>query len=251
MNENPIVLIVDNSAEVRGTMRELLVDQNLEIYEAADGKGALVKIEKINPDLVCLDAELPTLDGEAALRKIREKYDPAELPVIMIAGDKGEITLKKFSILGCQGYIVKPFDAQKVILEINTILNRPLPSGRSRVHPESLRLANDLLGRLGNVFRDRFLAIVANLLTIRYAALDTAITPTEAAISEEVVRKLEHYIRVQDCREYLIHKISRIPDADHQTFLDEYYKLACDVASRIYNDKDAFKEFIEAYILKK
>src|SRR5213080_5480863 len=79
----PVILVVDDSELNRQIAVERLAERGFVVAEAADGAEALREIEARRFDLVLLDVMMPGLDGLAVLRRIRELYTLAELPVIM------------------------------------------------------------------------------------------------------------------------------------------------------------------------
>ena len=80
----PCVLIVDDVAENRDLLTRRLRSRGYRTVEAAGGLEALEKIGQEAFDIVLLDMMMPDLDGMQVLRRIREKYSLADLPVIMI-----------------------------------------------------------------------------------------------------------------------------------------------------------------------
>src|SRR5205085_10956180 len=79
----PIVLVVDDNEPNRQIAVERLGERGFVVAEAADGAEALREIEGRRFDLVLLDVMMPGLECLAVLRRIRELYALAELPVIM------------------------------------------------------------------------------------------------------------------------------------------------------------------------
>jgi len=108
---NPIrVLIVDDSAAVRRTLRALISeDPELEVAGvAANGRIALAMLEQSVPDLITLDLEMPEMDGLAVLEHLRNNYP--RLPVIIFSSttERGAaVTLEALS-RGATDYVTKP-----------------------------------------------------------------------------------------------------------------------------------------------
>ncbi len=123
MNNKIKVLIVDDSALIRMTLKKMLEKYpDIEIIGyAKNGKEALEFIEKKRPDVITLDIEMPVLDGIETLKKIMQMENP--IPCIMVSGvaEKGsEITLKALD-LGAIDFITKPslsIDIVKLELEL-------------------------------------------------------------------------------------------------------------------------------------
>jgi two-component system chemotaxis response regulator CheB len=104
------VLIVDDAVVVRRLLTDVLSsDPAIEVAGiAANGRIALAKIRRLNPDLVILDVEMPEMDGLKALAEIRKSYP--SLPVIMFSNltERGAaITLDALE-LGANDYVTKP-----------------------------------------------------------------------------------------------------------------------------------------------
>ena len=110
MNNRKIrVLIVDDSALMRQLIGDIIkTDPRLEVAGTArDGKDALVQIQKLKPDLVTMDVEMPNMDGLKALEEIMRV---CPLPVVMVSSltqSGAETTLKALN-LGCVDFVPKP-----------------------------------------------------------------------------------------------------------------------------------------------
>ncbi len=104
------VLIVDDSVVVRGVISSLLEqDRDIEVTgTAANGKIGLEKISRLNPDVVLLDIEMPTMNGLDMLKELRQR-DP-HLPVIMFSSltERGAAATMDALLLGANDYVCKP-----------------------------------------------------------------------------------------------------------------------------------------------
>jgi two-component system, cell cycle response regulator DivK len=78
------ILVVEDQADNRQIIRDMLAPTDYEITEAEDGEQALEAIAKQRPDLILMDIQLPTMDGYTATRTI--KADPAmrSIPIIAV-----------------------------------------------------------------------------------------------------------------------------------------------------------------------
>lgn len=110
MNNRRIrVLIVDDSALMRQLIGDIIkTDPRLEVAGTArDGRDALTQIQKLKPDLVTMDVEMPNMDGLKALEEIMRV---CPLPVVMVSSltqAGAETTLKALN-LGCVDFVPKP-----------------------------------------------------------------------------------------------------------------------------------------------
>ncbi len=117
----PSVLIVDDEAAIRQSLRGLLADDGFEVLGAANGYEALQMVAAEAPDVVLLDIWMQGMDGIETLREIK-KENPA-IPVIMISGHGTIETAVKATKMGAFDLIEKPLSIDKVILTINNALN--------------------------------------------------------------------------------------------------------------------------------
>ncbi|MFA4647638.1 response regulator [Pyrococcus kukulkanii] len=116
------ILIVDDAAFMRMLLKKILTQAGHEIVgEASNGKEAVEKYKQLKPDLVTMDIVMPEMDGITAVKEIM-KIDP-NAKIIMITAVGQEAKVMEALKSGAKGYIVKPFQAQKVIEEVNRVLS--------------------------------------------------------------------------------------------------------------------------------
>jgi two-component system chemotaxis response regulator CheY len=115
------ILIVDDTLFMRTLLKNILFSGGHDIVgEAADGDEAVTKYKDLKPDLVTMDVVMPKVNGIEALKQIRA-MDPGARVVMCTA--VGQEQMVKLAIkTGARGYIVKPFQAPKVLEEIKNVL---------------------------------------------------------------------------------------------------------------------------------
>ncbi|MBN2493075.1 MAG: sigma-54-dependent Fis family transcriptional regulator [Deltaproteobacteria bacterium] len=109
----PRVLVVDDDAGVRYTLREILEDGDMEVAEAESGEQALAWLEANTAHLVICDLAMPGIDGMGLLERIRAGSDSPE--VIMITAHGSERHAVEAMKLGAYDYFAKPFDIDAVM----------------------------------------------------------------------------------------------------------------------------------------
>ncbi|MDI9633119.1 MAG: response regulator [Methanolinea sp.] len=116
------ILIVDDTLFMRTLLKNILFSGGHDIVgEAGDGDEAVAKYKELKPDLVTMDVVMPKVNGIEALKEIRA-FDP-NAKVVMCTAVGQEQMVKLAIKSGARGYIVKPFQAPKVLEEINNVLN--------------------------------------------------------------------------------------------------------------------------------
>ncbi len=116
------VLVVDDEAAIRRTLREILEYEDLHVEEARDGEEALRKVRRGSVDVVLLDIKMPKRDGLEVL-SILCKERP-ELPVVMISGHADIKTAVEATHTGAFHFIEKPPDLNRLLVTIRSALSR-------------------------------------------------------------------------------------------------------------------------------
>lgn len=115
------ILIVDDAAFMRMMIRDILSKNGFEVVgEAQDGSQAIEKFKELRPDLITMDITMPEMDGIAALKEIK-KVDPAAKVIMCSAMGQQAMVIDAIQA-GAKDFIVKPFQADRVIEAINKTL---------------------------------------------------------------------------------------------------------------------------------
>lgn len=116
------ILIVDDASFMRMMIKEILTKNGFEVVgEAADGAEAVEKYKELEPDLVTMDITMPEMDGIQALKEIQSMNDAAK--VIMCSAMGQQAMVIDAIQAGAKDFIVKPFQADRVLEAINKTLS--------------------------------------------------------------------------------------------------------------------------------
>lgn len=116
------VLIVDDEAPIRRTLREILTFEKFKVDEAQDGMECLTMLKKEKYDIILLDIKMPKMDGIEALE--RAQLLCPETPIIMISGHGDIETAVDAVKKGAFDYIPKPLDLNRLLITIRNALDR-------------------------------------------------------------------------------------------------------------------------------
>ena len=118
------ILVVDDASFMRNVLKDIIKSNGLasEIFEAGDGIEGVKAFQKIKPDLVTMDVNMPKADGIQALRAIL-KINP-HAKVVMITSVEEKHIVQDAMRLGARDYVVKPFDRSNVPLVLNKVIRQ-------------------------------------------------------------------------------------------------------------------------------
>ncbi len=121
------ILIVDDSATMRMILKKglttALKGRDITFLSAGDGQEGLnVLKENLDTDLVFLDINMPIMNGDKMLYMMRNSPDLHKIRVVMQTTEASSTTVKMITRLGISGYLLKPYNLDKVKAMINKLL---------------------------------------------------------------------------------------------------------------------------------
>ncbi len=125
---SPRILVVDDEADIRSLLQEILTEEGYEVDMAADASQARASRARNKPDLVLLDIWMPDVDGVTLLREWSQESDAARCPVVMMSGHGTVETAVEATRLGAVDFIEKPLSLTKLLRTIE----RALDTGRQK-----------------------------------------------------------------------------------------------------------------------
>jgi DNA-binding response OmpR family regulator len=117
----PVILIVDDDAQIREILSVNFAKEGFKIEEAADGVEAIRKVEQVKPNMILLDIMMPVLDGIEVCRQVR-KF--SNVPIIMLTARSEDEDRIMGLDLGADDYVTKPFNSRELVSRVNAVLRR-------------------------------------------------------------------------------------------------------------------------------
>ncbi len=93
------ILVVDDDRSICQLYRTALSLSGFSVETAADGFGALVKIDEEKPDLIVLDLQMPCVSGLAVLDELKANTDTGSIPVVVVTGTDQESAVEQASVV--------------------------------------------------------------------------------------------------------------------------------------------------------
>jgi DNA-binding response OmpR family regulator len=162
------ILVVDDDADIRTLVGELLQRAGHGVIEAPDGESGLKLFYSQHPDLVVLDVSMPGLDGWEVLKRIRELSD---VPVLMLTARAEELEKVRGLRGGADDYVTKPFGRQELLARVDAGLRR------GRGEPQGQE-----------TYADDFLTVDFAQRRVNAGGVDLTLTPLEFRLLGAFVR---------------------------------------------------------------
>ncbi|MBA2519858.1 MAG: response regulator transcription factor [Chloroflexia bacterium] len=132
------ILVVDDDAEIRASLRRGLSIAGFTVLLAEDGAAALRQVRDDPPDLVVLDIMMPGLDGLDVVRRLRAGDEA--LPVVLLTAKDAVPDRVAGLEAGADDYLVKPFALSELVARIRVRLRRQEATGNAELRFADVRL---------------------------------------------------------------------------------------------------------------
>jgi len=124
------VLLIEDNEQNRYLTTFLLEKSGYEVVSAVDGAEGIELAARVLPRVILLDIQLPTMDGYAVARALRDNPALRDTPIVAVtsyamAGDK-----EKALAAGCNGYIEKPIDPETFVAQMESYMEEARKGGR-------------------------------------------------------------------------------------------------------------------------
>jgi len=161
MQMTPYVLVVEDEDSLATLLQYNLQKEGYDVVLAGDGEEALLLVDERLPDLIVLDWMLPKISGIEVCRRLRQRNESRNVPIIMLTARGEETDRVRGLDTGADDYVVKPFSMTELTARIRAVLRRLRPG-----------LAEDRVRR-GDILIDR----VAH--RVKRAGAEVHLGPTE------------------------------------------------------------------------
>ena len=116
------ILTVDDSISMRQMISFTLRENGYEVTEAVDGQDAISKAQNQSFDLIFTDQNMPNIDGLTLIQMLRDLPEHEKTPILMLTTEASDDMKKMGRAAGATGWLVKPFDPQKLLDVVKKVL---------------------------------------------------------------------------------------------------------------------------------
>ncbi|MBK7525443.1 MAG: response regulator [Saprospiraceae bacterium] len=124
MSEQKTILVIEDNANVRENLEEILILAGYKVFAAENGKTGVTKAQEHVPDLILCDIMMPELDGYGVLRILGSQPKTSDIPFIFLTAKTEREDFRKGMGLGADDYITKPFDDVELLDTIEMRLQK-------------------------------------------------------------------------------------------------------------------------------
>lgn len=214
----PIVLVVDDNADMRAYLTRLLSD-TYQVIVACNGAEALEKVRAQVPDLVVADMMMPLMSGYDLLKAIRASEGLNTIPFIMLTARAGTEARVETYEAGADDYVSKPFGEEELLARISNQLRLHRQERELETQTAELRQLASQLEQANTELRElsqrksEFIGIVSHDLRTPLAAMITLLDNLLEGLAGSLNEKQEQYlIRIKDTGWRLIRMINDLLD---------------------------------------
>jgi twitching motility two-component system response regulator PilH len=191
----PTVVIADDSPTLRRILTSVLTKEGFEVVVAEDGVSAVQQVFANMPDAVVLDVQMPRVSGYVAARLLKDDWQTADIPVILLTSLDAASDRYWGAQTGADRYFTKDFEAPQLVVAVREVINAANDSaaGRRNLRPDPVELDDDdVMSRVCDLLdRKLFETSVAAEVTA-LAATMTGFEQTVAGVLE-VLRRFVDY----------------------------------------------------------
>src|SRR3954468_19731929 len=138
------ILVIDDEAAIRDSLRMMLEYEGYEFIGAATGQEGLALAEREAPDLVLLDVKMPGMDGIEVLERLRNMNE--SLPVVVVSGHGTISTAVEATKKGAFDFIEKPFASERVLVSLRNALDHRLLRDENRTLKRAVEVRHQMIG---------------------------------------------------------------------------------------------------------
>ena len=142
----PTILVVEDEDALATLLQYNLEKEGYDVRLAGDGEEAMVAVDEKLPDLIVLDWMLPKISGIEVCRRLRQKAETRNVPIIMMTARGEETDRIRGLDTGADDYVVKPVSMSELAARLRAVLRRLRPG----LAEDEVRIGDIVIDRVGH-----------------------------------------------------------------------------------------------------
>lgn len=144
-SKSPTVVIADDSPTLRRIVTSVLTREGFVVVPAEDGVAAVQQVFRTMPDVVVLDIQMPRVSGYVAARLLKDDWQTADIPVVMLTSLDAASDRYWGAQTGADRYLTKDFQAPQLVAAVHDVLAaaEAASGGQPSLRPEPVELSDD------------------------------------------------------------------------------------------------------------
>ena len=118
------ILAVDDSPTIRALVSKALRNAGFDVFLAVDGVDGVGALSEADPHLIITDINMPRMDGFGLIENVRATGTYADVPILVLTTESGADLKARARRAVATGWIVKPFEDERLIAVIDKVLGR-------------------------------------------------------------------------------------------------------------------------------
>jgi two-component system, NtrC family, nitrogen regulation response regulator NtrX len=200
----PRILVIDDEAGIRDSMRMILEYEGYEVLAAATGEEGIALVQREPIDMVFLDIKMPGMDGLEVLGRLRTIAEA--LPVVIVSGHGTVSTAVEATKLGAFDFIEKPLARERVLVTIRNAIDQSRLRDENRSLRRAVEVKHEMVGQAP--------ALRQVIDTVRRAAPTSAtvLIQGESGVGKELVARMIHKNSLRSRERFVQVNCAAIPD---------------------------------------
>jgi two-component system nitrogen regulation response regulator NtrX len=201
---NPRILVIDDEAAIRDSLKMTLEYQGYEVLTAATGEEGIAQVEREAPDMVFLDVKMPGMDGIEVLQRLRHVVD--SLPIVVISGHGTVSTAVEATKLGAFDFIEKPPESERLLVTVRNAMDS------RRLRTENRSFKRDAEKRYQIIGDSPLLGRVRESIAKAAPTNATVLIWGESGVGKELVARAIHRESLRRDGQFVQVNCAAIPD---------------------------------------
>ena len=198
------ILVIDDEAAIRDSLRMTLEYEGYEFLGAATGQEGLALAEREAPDLVLLDVKMPGMDGIEVLERLRNMND--QLPIVVISGHGTISTAVEATKKGAWDFIEKPFASERVLVSLRNALDQRQLRDENRSLKKAVEVRHQMIGESGVL--SQIMAAISRAAPTNATVLISG----ESGVGKELVARTIHRNSLRSRERFVQVNCAAIPE---------------------------------------